>query len=75
MKRHSRSRTALRVVAGTAAIALTLAGCGGRGSNGGSASGGGASSPGITDTTLTLGITTPLSGDTAGPGTCTVSGI
>ena len=37
--------------------------------------GGGAASPGITDTTLTLGITTPLSGATAGPGTCTVAGV
>jgi ABC-type branched-subunit amino acid transport system substrate-binding protein len=34
-----------------------------------------AASPGITDTTITLGITTPLSGTTAGPGTCTVAGI
>jgi branched-chain amino acid transport system substrate-binding protein len=31
--------------------------------------------PGITDTTVTLGITTPLSGPTAGPGTCTVAGV
>src|SRR5690349_5419776 len=78
MKRQSRSRTALRVVVCASALALTLAGCGGRGgSGGGTASGasGGASSPGITDTTLTLGITTPLSGATAGPGTCTVAGV
>lgn len=77
MKRHSRTRTALRVVAGASALALMLAGCGGRGgdSGSGSASGGGSSSPGITDTTLTLGITTPLSGATAGPGTCTVAGV
>jgi branched-chain amino acid transport system substrate-binding protein len=75
MKRHSRSRTALRVVAGTAALALTLTACGNRGSNEGSGSGSGGSSPGITDTTLTLGITTPLSGPTAGPGTCTVAGV
>lgn len=75
MKRHSRTGTVLRVVAGTAAIALTLTACGGRGSNTGSSSGGAAASPGITDTTLTLGITTPLSGPTAGPGTCTVAGV
>lgn len=75
MKRHSRSRTALRVVACASALALTLVGCGNRGSNGGDGSGGGASSPGITDTSLTLGITTPLSGATAGPGTCTVAGV
>jgi branched-chain amino acid transport system substrate-binding protein len=75
MNRHLRSRTALRVVVGASALALTLAGCGGRGGDGGNASGGSASSPGITDTSLTLGITTPLSGATAGPGTCTVAGV
>jgi ABC-type branched-subunit amino acid transport system substrate-binding protein len=74
MKRHSRSRTALRVVACASALAVTLAGCGGRGTNNSGGSGGG-SSPGITDTALTLGITTPLSGATAGPGTCTVAGV
>src|SRR4051795_10481529 len=75
MTRHSRSRTAFRVVAGASAIALMLAGCGGRGTNSSTSSGGTAASPGITDTTLTLGITTPLSGPTAGPGTCTVAGV
>ena len=75
MKRHSRSRTAFRVIAGASALALMLAGCGGRGGDSGSGSGSGGSSPGITDTTLTLGITTPLSGATAGPGTCTVAGV
>lgn len=53
---------------------MTLAGCG-RGSNDSSDGGSGGSSPGITDSTVTLGITTPLSGATAGPGTCTVAGI
>jgi ABC-type branched-subunit amino acid transport system substrate-binding protein len=75
MTRHSRSRTAFRIVAGASALALMLAGCGGRGANSSSGSGSGASSPGITDTALTLGITTPLSGATAGPGTCTVAGV
>src|SRR4051795_6558622 len=75
MTRHSRSRTAFRVVAGASAIALMLAGCGGRGTNSSTSSGGTTASPGITDTTLTLGITTPLSGATAGPGTCTVAGV
>src|SRR5438270_7493534 len=74
MNRHLRSRTALRVVIGASALALTLAGCGGSGGNSAGSSGG-ASSPGITDTALTLGITTPLSGATAGPGTCTVAGV
>src|SRR6058998_2036376 len=75
MTRHSRSRTAFRVVAGASALALMLAGCGGRGTNSSTSSGASASSPGITDTSLTLGITTPLSGATAGPGTCTVAGV
>src|SRR4051812_22631841 len=75
MNRHFRSRRALRIVAGASALALMLAGCGGRGGDSGSGSDGGGSSPGITDTTLTLGITTPLSGATAGPGTCTVAGV
>src|SRR3954452_13873553 len=75
MRRHSRPRTAFRIVAGASALALMLAGCGGRSDSGGSGSGGGGASPRITDTTLTLGITTPLSGATAGPGTCTVAGV
>src|SRR6476661_2867348 len=75
MRRHSRSRTVFQIVAGASALALTLTACGGRGGNTSSGSGGAASSPGITDTSLTLGITTPLSGATAGPGTCTVAGV
>lgn len=34
-----------------------------------------ATSPGITDTTLSLGISSPLSGPTAGPGSCAVAGL
>ena len=45
------------------------------GDGGGSSDGPAEASPGITDTSITLGITTPLSGPTAGPGTCTVAGI
>jgi len=72
MNMRRRVKGVLGVVAVTSAIALTLAGC----SRGGDdASGSSAPSPGITDTTVTLGITTPLSGATAGPGTCTVAGI
>src|SRR4051812_27933950 len=77
MKKQSRSRTAFRIAAGASALALVLAGCG----NGGGDSGrsgdaaSGAPSPGITDTALTLGITTPLSGATAGPGTRTAAGV
>jgi branched-chain amino acid transport system substrate-binding protein len=77
MKKQSRSRTAFRVVAGASALALVLAGCGNSGGSSGRSgdAASGAPSPGITDTTLTLGITTPLSGATAGPGTCTVAGV
>jgi len=63
----------LGIVAVTAALALSLSGC--RGDSGGQGGGGSASSPGITDSAITLGITTPLSGATAGPGKCTVAGV
>ena len=53
-------------------IATAIAGCGRDDDSSGGARGG---STGITDSTVTLGITTPLSGATAGPGTCTVAGI
>lgn len=80
MNMRTRSRGVLGVVALTSAVALALTGCarggGGSGGGGGGATEGGAeASPGITDTTITLGITTPLSGATAGPGTCTVAGV
>ena len=77
MNRHLRGRTAVRAVAGASALALMLAGCGGSGGDSGRSgdAASGAPSPGITDTTVTLGITTALSGPTAGPGTCTLAGI
>ena len=53
----------------------SLAGCCGRGGNGDQLVRRRRVRPGITDTSITLGITTPLSGATAGPGTCTVAGI
>ena len=56
----------------SAVAAMSLAGCA-RGSRDGGSNG--AASVGITDSVITLGITTPLSGATAGPGTCTVAGI
>ncbi|WP_460791003.1 ABC transporter substrate-binding protein [Microbacterium lacusdiani] len=68
-----RSR-ALGIVAGGAILALALGGCA-RGADGGGGDGGAAASPGITDETITLGVTTPLSGATAGPGNCTVAGL
>jgi ABC-type branched-subunit amino acid transport system substrate-binding protein len=49
-------------------VALVATGC----TRGGGDS---SASPGITDTTLSLGISTPLSGTTAGPGSCTVAGL
>ncbi|MBN9196714.1 MAG: ABC transporter substrate-binding protein, partial [Microbacterium sp.] len=62
------------MVAMASVVALALAGCS-RGGGGNDSSASSAASPGITDTSITLGITTPLSGATAGPGTCTVAGI
>jgi branched-chain amino acid transport system substrate-binding protein len=74
MNMHLRSRKALGIAVASA-LAVTMSGCGGddTGRSGDAAEG--APSPGITDDSLTLGITTPLSGATAGPGTCTVAGV
>ncbi|MQA77929.1 MAG: ABC transporter substrate-binding protein [Streptosporangiales bacterium] len=66
-----RAGTFVRIIAMASIVALAVSGCA-RGGPRGSA---GSTSPGITDKTITLGITTPLSGPTAGPGTCTVAGI
>jgi ABC-type branched-subunit amino acid transport system substrate-binding protein len=75
MNMSRRNRGVLGIVALGSALALTLAGCA-RGADGGGGDAGGAeASPGITDTSISLGITTPLSGGTAGPGTCTVAGV
>ena len=75
MNRHSRSRKALGIAVASA-LAVTMSGCG-RGDDTGRSGDAaeGAPSPGITDDSITLGITTPLSGSTAGPGTCTVAGV
>jgi ABC-type branched-subunit amino acid transport system substrate-binding protein len=74
MNTHSRSRRALGIAVALA-HALTVSACGGRDAGRSGDAAEGAPSPGITDTTVTLGITTPLSGPTAGPGTCTVAGV
>jgi len=73
MTRSPRAARASAVVA-TASIAVLLAsGCtraenaGGPGSDG--------TSPGITDDSISIGISSPLSGPTAGPGSCTVAGL
>jgi len=71
MNLNSKKSKALGMVAVGSALALVLTGCG----RGGGSEGGDAASPGITDDTLTLGVTTPLSGATAGPGNCTVAGL
>ncbi|SDG57830.1 ABC transporter substrate-binding protein [Microbacterium pygmaeum] len=68
----------ITVVAGIGIVAVLAAGC----ARGGTTDGGGGdasegpaeASPGITDTSITLGITSPLTGATAGPGNCTVDG-
>ena len=60
------------VVAAGAVAALLITGCS-RGDDGASTPD--EPSPGITDTTLTLGISSPLSGPTAGPGSCSVAGL
>src|SRR5690606_34667313 len=68
---------AVRILAIAGAATLALSACG-RDSGGGGGDGDGGeveASPGITDEEITFGITTPLSGPTAGPGTCTVAGV
>jgi ABC-type branched-subunit amino acid transport system substrate-binding protein len=76
MNMHKRARGVVGIVAVASVVALALAGCSrGGDSGGGDASGSAApASPGITDTSITLGITSPLTGATAGPGNCTVDG-
>jgi len=69
---RSTSRVAGIIAVGTAA-ALLIAGCSRDG--GGAPEGEAEVSPGITDDTLSLGISSPLSGATAGPGSCTVAGL
>jgi len=64
----------MAIAASVGVLALALAGCSRGGSTGGETSTSSAPSPGITDTTLTFGITTPLTGGTAGPGNCTADG-
>jgi len=75
MIRTTRSGKAIGVLAVGTAVALLATGCSRGGGSGDGGDGGAAASPGITDTTVTLGVTTPLSGGTAGPGNCTVAGL
>lgn len=72
--RSSKRRTA-SVIAGIGIVAILATGCArGGGGDGDSGDGSAETSPGITDDSITLGITSPLSGAVAGPGNCTVDG-
>ncbi len=79
MRNFSRRRRLSGVVAVAGIAALLVSGCTRSASEGGAGTGGGGgeaeASPGITDTELKLGISSPLSGPTAGPGSCTVAGL
>jgi ABC-type branched-subunit amino acid transport system substrate-binding protein len=79
MNIRMRRRGVIGAVAMASVLALSLSGCargGGDDDGGGGTASEGASeaSPGITDDSITIGITSPLSGPTAGPGNCTVDG-
>jgi len=65
MKFNKKSRGVVSAVALASAAALVLAGCARTVEP----------SPGITDTEITLGVISPLTGPTAGPGNCTVDGL
>jgi ABC-type branched-subunit amino acid transport system substrate-binding protein len=77
MNMRTKAVKTLGIVAMGSVVALALAGCsrGAEGGGEGGGEGGAAASPGITDDSITLGVTTPLSGGTAGPGNCTVAGL
>jgi branched-chain amino acid transport system substrate-binding protein len=72
MKSRKKSGGVLGIVAMASIAALSLTGCTRTAPGEG---GGTQAAPGITDSAITLGVTTPLSGATAGPGTCTVAGV
>src|SRR5450830_1225359 len=76
MKNFLLSKRFTGTVAVLGIAALLVTGCT-RGNTGGSSTGGSgsATSPGITDKSLSLGISSPLSGPTAGPGSCSVAGL
>ena len=69
----SRSTARITVVASAAVLILvSVTGCS-RGGGSGEATE--AAGPGVTEDSVTIGITTPLSGPLAGPGTCTLAGL
>ena len=65
---------AASIVAVAAMLAMAMTGCA-RGNSTSSSNGTVAADPGITDSTITLGIDTPLSGPVAGPGSCSLAGL
>ncbi|WOQ69971.1 ABC transporter substrate-binding protein [Microbacterium limosum] len=70
----TRSR-AVAAVASAGALVLLLAACGARDAGSSTdAPEGGTTSPGITDESITIGTTSPLTGNAAGVGTCAVDG-
>jgi ABC-type branched-subunit amino acid transport system substrate-binding protein len=73
MNTRRKNRAVFGAIALASAAAIALSGCSRNEIPGGEHADG--ASPGITDTSVTLGITTPLSGTTAGQGTCSVAGI
>jgi branched-chain amino acid transport system substrate-binding protein len=75
MNIRKRAGGVVGMVAMASVVALAFSGCARDGGGGGDGGDGAEASPGITDTAITLGVTTPLSGPTAGPGTCTVAGL
>ncbi|WP_417562086.1 ABC transporter substrate-binding protein [Microbacterium sp.] len=74
MQINSHPRRGVMMLAAAAALAVGVAGCA-RGAPGGGTANEAAGSPGITDKSLTLGITSPLSGNAAGVGNCAVDGL
>lgn len=70
----ARGRRVLGLAAAIGIAAVALAGCSRGGDSGGSTDDGTTASPGITDDSLLFGISTPLTGATAGPGNCTADG-
>lgn len=72
MKNSLFSKRFTGTVAVLGVATLLITGCT-RGNTG--SSGSATTSPGITDTTLSLGISSPLSGPVAGPGSCSVAGL
>ncbi|HWI30693.1 MAG TPA: ABC transporter substrate-binding protein [Microbacterium sp.] len=73
MNRTSANQRVTVTVASIGIATLLLAGCS-RGASEGTGGDTPVSSPGITDTSITFGITSPLTGNAAGVGNCAVDG-